>query len=434
MSRYGRTLDPDRSLQSAHGAKVIRQKVVIVNNPSTIGQNEELRVNFPNLGPNDVIVPGTARLAFDIAISSTDATRTLVQNIGRAIVNKITVKISGNQVLSVDDADIIGCFQDMWKSKGERKSLVYQGIDTSANTNVTRLRIGASNKAADVAADAAVKTAYGSRFYVPLDFELLERHMPYHQHGLGEHLEYALTFNSYKRVIKLKSDATDVNKGDAKYEITNISLEFDKITDSQLADSIRGIYMGKKAFLYTDVMRVYKKSVNKSDTILSFSLNNTARSLRGILLLFEDQTDWTRDTESFYNPKITKVEVTIDGQTSQIYAQGLTPHYHWEEMNKFLGGGTKRHPATGAVCKDLQLADVNVGEYLTTKYGLWIDFRGVADNSLHGTGRPIMNANNGITLQITNTAETAGVLNSYLYTLRDAQVNFEGRRFINSLM
>ena len=189
MSRYGRTLDPDRSLQSAHGAKVIRQKVVIVNNPSTIGQNEELRVNFPNLGPNDVIVPGTARLAFDIAISSTDATRTLVQNIGRAIVNKITVKISGNQVLSVDDADIIGCFQDMSKSKGERKSLVYQGIDTSANTNVTRLRIGASNKAADIAADAAVKTAYGSRFYVPLDFELLESHMPYHQHGQGDHLE-----------------------------------------------------------------------------------------------------------------------------------------------------------------------------------------------------------------------------------------------------
>ena len=84
-------------------------------------------------------------------------------------------------------------------------------------------------------------------------------------------------------------------------------------------------------------------------------------------------------------------------------------------MNKLLGGGTKRHPATGAVCKDLQLADVNVGEYLTTKYGLWIDFRSVADNSLHGTGRPIMNANNGITLQIKKTAETAGVLNSYLY-------------------
>ena len=119
MSRHGRTLDPDRSLQSAHGAKVIRQKVVIVNNPSTIGENEELRVSFPNLGPHDVIVPGTARLAFDIAISSSDGTRTLVQNVGRAIVNKITVKISGNQVLSVDDADIIGCFQDMWKSKGE---------------------------------------------------------------------------------------------------------------------------------------------------------------------------------------------------------------------------------------------------------------------------------------------------------------------------
>ena len=93
--------------------------------------------------------------------------------------------------------------------------------------------------------------------------------------------------------------------------------------------------------------------------------------------------------------------MSIDGQTSQIYAQGLTPRYHWEEMNKFFGGGTKRHPATDAVSKDLQQADVSVSQYLTTKYGLWIDFRGVADNSLHRTGRPILNANNGITLQIT---------------------------------
>lgn len=433
MSRYGHKIDPDRSLQSAHGAKVVRQRVVLSNNPSTISENEELRVSFPNLGPDDVIVPGTARLAFEISLSGGDDTRTLVQNIGRAIINKINVKISGNQVFSMDDADIVHCYQDMWKSKGERAALVYQGIDTSDDANITRLRIGASNKVVTVVADKAVADAYKSRYYVPLDFELLETHMPYHQAGLGEYLEYGLTFNGYKRVIKLKSNASAAEKSSAKYGITNISLEFDKIIDRELAGAIRSNYMGKMAYLYTHIMRLRKTVVNKSDTIWNVNINSTALSMKGVLLLFENEGDYARDTEKFYNPKITKVEVAIDGQSSQVYAQGLTPHYHWDEICKLWAGGSKRHSITDRVSTDLNLADVSIGEYLTTKYGLWIDLRGVADNSLHGTGRPIANANNGITLQITKPAETAGLLNMYCYIFNDAQINFEGGRFIRAV-
>ncbi len=433
MSRYGGKNDPDRSLQMAHGAKVIRQKVVIVNNPSTINQNEELRVNFPNLGPHDVIVPRTARLAFDISLVSDDGTRTLVQNLGRAIVKKIMIKISGNQVLSIDDTDIIGCYQDLWRAKSERSALVYQGIDLSADANITKLRINASNKVAtNKAEDVAISTAYGSRYYIPLDFELLESHMPYHQAGLGEFLEYALTFNDYNRVIKLKADADADDKSSAKYTISNISLEFDKITDSQLAEEIRRKYMGRMVYLYTNIMRISKRVVDKSDTIWNINLNNTAKSMKGVLLLFENQADWARDTEKFYNPKITKVEVAIDGQTSQVYAQGLSTYHHWDEINKWLGG-IKRDKHTELLSKDLALADVSIGEYLTDKYALWIDLRGIDDNSLHGTGRPIANANNGITIQITKTAETAGALNMYTYILNDAQLNFEGGRFIEAL-
>ena len=50
--------------------------------------------------------------------------------------------------------------------------------------------------------------------------------------------------------------------------------------------------------------------------------------------------------------------------------------------------------------KHLQLYDLSSGEYLTDRYALWLDFRKIDENELHGTGRRIENALEGITLQI----------------------------------
>ena len=63
------------------------------------------------MGNDDVIVPGTANLSFNIELSATaDAKRTLVSNIGGAIVKKLAVKFEGNEILSVDDFDIFACY------------------------------------------------------------------------------------------------------------------------------------------------------------------------------------------------------------------------------------------------------------------------------------------------------------------------------------
>ena len=105
-SKFGRKLNPYRSLREPLGVKGVRQSVVITNNPSSINQNQQLLVRFPNLGKDDVIVPGTARLAYTITLNSEDANRTVVQNLGRAIVKKLTIKISGNEVMSIDDSDV----------------------------------------------------------------------------------------------------------------------------------------------------------------------------------------------------------------------------------------------------------------------------------------------------------------------------------------
>ena len=68
MATYGNKLDHYCSVRTALGLKGNRQSTVVTNNPSTIDANQTLTVRFPNLGTNDVIVPGTARIAFNIVL------------------------------------------------------------------------------------------------------------------------------------------------------------------------------------------------------------------------------------------------------------------------------------------------------------------------------------------------------------------------------
>jgi len=94
MTTFGNKLDPHYSARTACGVKGNRQGIVVTNNPSTIDANQILTIRFPNLGENDVIIPGTARLAFTITLNGgTDANHTIVNNLGRAFLKKISVKL-----------------------------------------------------------------------------------------------------------------------------------------------------------------------------------------------------------------------------------------------------------------------------------------------------------------------------------------------------
>ena len=72
-----------------------------MNNPSTIGHVELLTVHFPDLEDNQVIIPRTMKLTFNIS----DVNRTLVKNLGLNIVRNLVFKLKGNEVLSIDDYD-----------------------------------------------------------------------------------------------------------------------------------------------------------------------------------------------------------------------------------------------------------------------------------------------------------------------------------------
>ena len=159
---------------------------------------------------------------------------------------------------------------------------------------------------------------YDNRFCIPLDFEILETSLPLYQYGLGSHLTYELIFADYSDVIK----STDF---DATYTISNISLEFNTIINASLASQIRTEYM-KSSILYDRILRAHIIPLNNSNSSFSVDINSPSKSLKGVLLIFTKErsaTKFTRNTEEFFNLKIIKVEVTVEGVPNELYAQNM---------------------------------------------------------------------------------------------------------------
>ena len=213
----GDRLNPQRSYRKGFTLKGLRQHIIKTNNPSTIGPGELLTVRFPDLKENQVIIPGTTKLTFNISLAGTDANRTLVKNLGRNIIRKLIVKLEGNEIISIDDYNILYSYYDCWKCMTERHNAVFQGIDETDGQTESAIKhqINAGDKASN-ANDQMVASIYDNRFCIPLDFEILETSLPLYQYGLGSPLTYELTFADYSNVII----ATDT---DATYTISNIS-------------------------------------------------------------------------------------------------------------------------------------------------------------------------------------------------------------------
>ena len=197
---YRNKLNPEHSLRMPKGIKGTRQKVIVTHNPSENDQAQLLEVKFPDLGSDDVIISGMVNLSFNIELTSTaHPKRTLVSNIGRAIVKKLAIKFEGNEIMSIDDFGILACYRDLWKTASEKKNAIRQGIisDDGCTLNCIKLKINTADKSAGVAQDKAIADTYGNKFIILLDFEMLDSLAPYYQVGIGNRLCYEITFNNY---------------------------------------------------------------------------------------------------------------------------------------------------------------------------------------------------------------------------------------------
>ena len=58
---------------------------------------------------------------------------------------------------------------------------------------------------------------------------------------------------------------------------------------------------------------------------------------------------------------------------------------------------------------------MNMGEFFTNGYCLFVDFRAIADNKLHGGGRRLKNVSTGVSLAITKKADGSGKITCYVF-------------------
>ena len=64
------------------------------------------------------------------------------------------------------------------------------------------------------------------------------------------------------------------------------------------------------------------------------------KSLKDILVLFEEEKTYVRDMIKIYNPKIQKVSVIIEGKPNQLYVQRMRSFEQYDEIHKYFAEGT----------------------------------------------------------------------------------------------
>ena len=134
---------------------------------------------------------------------------------------------------------------------------------------------------------------------------------------------------------------SDVNK--LVYKLTNIELQYKTIRSQPLAEAATSVYSNGKVFAYDHVMQEEVITFEKGTKArLNIRVNPQRRSLKAIFLLFiEPFTAGARDSGKYFNPKITKVHVTINGRPNMIYNTGINANDMWSEISQFFGTKNK---------------------------------------------------------------------------------------------
>ena len=282
--------------------------------------------------------------------------------------------------------------------KHEKENALLQGIQ---DADGLKARIGSkkTDSSAFTAEQTAIATTLGNRFSIPLDFAIFNAIL--HAFSLREDIVVRITLASPLKVLLITGDTS------ATYKIINICLEFDKIIDIELTSTIRLNYEIGYDIPFDKITRIHYNKLSKKDTIWKITIGSiTTSSLRGIFILFVDDANDRKNfacNNKLYNPTITRVLVSINGNPHELYAGGIQPKDYYTEAKKYF---------------DNPNSDVTWPEFLTTKFGLFIDFRSSSNNFLHGSGRTV--DGRGVLLQIDKVAEASGDLTCHVFSIVDS--------------
>ena len=404
-------LHPSHMEKTLKAMKAERTVKRITFNPSSANPGETLYVSVPKLNKHEVVVSGSLALRFNINLSGGHANNYLVQNVSRALVNRLQVKFAGTTVQDTNGYDIYKIFEDLFLPLNERANMCLEGIQS---LDLCKIRSGAGDKkTSGVDEENKLNSVYGNKYRINLDHPISTDHGVFYPQALPHDLVFELTLAPASKVVN-GSDASKL-----VYKLENIQLEYAVIKSKFLADEETSTYTHGKEFAYDHVKRERVVTIARnSDTRINLRVNPQLRSLKGILLLFiNPYTGGTRDSESYFNPDITKVKVTVNGVPNRVYNEGISGTDMWNELTRYFNPHRRGW------------ANMTLSKYLTAnKFGLWIDLRSIADTTMHGSGQRLVNTQDGVQLEIERKASGSGNTDCHVFTISDAQMDIIERQ------
>ena len=210
---------PSHSVKTLGAMKAERTVKRITFNPTDANPGNNLYVSVPKLNEEEVIVPGSLALLFNIDLTGGRANNCLVQNVSRALVDRFVVKYAGTTVQDTNGYDIYKIFEDLFLSSDERAEKILEGIQ---HTNLNKLRSGAGDKpTSGVDAENKLETIYKNKYRINLDHQILTEHGAFYPKALYNDLTFELTLAQATQVVR----GSDTSK--LVYKLQNIQLEYE---------------------------------------------------------------------------------------------------------------------------------------------------------------------------------------------------------------
>lgn len=137
------SLHPMHRKKTLNAMKVPRAVKRITFKPFEVSPGETLCVLVPKVNDSEVLVPGSLALCFDIDLSGGLANNFLLQNVARALVDKMFVTFAGEAFEDTDDYNIYRTFGDLSLPGEKRDNMVPCGIESE---NLCKIRSNSGNK------------------------------------------------------------------------------------------------------------------------------------------------------------------------------------------------------------------------------------------------------------------------------------------------
>ena len=116
MSIYGE-LNPIAEHRIPEAFDSMREHMVKFNTPNMAHPSQHIDIEIPKGSRDHVIVPDTLKITFNLQIESTDKTRSVVNNVGRALVKKTELILGSTEIDTINNSDIYDTYKDLYLRK-----------------------------------------------------------------------------------------------------------------------------------------------------------------------------------------------------------------------------------------------------------------------------------------------------------------------------